>query len=554
MIAFLIYILKSSFCLALLYGFYRLLFASTTRFSLNRWILTGGMLTCLLLPFISLELEHESLVQSPFMLMEEWQEEWEQPVGGISAAGTTEVSQEETGHCGWPVFLVVAYLSGCAFVLLQWMVGYIRLFRWINRQEYKEWNGWRWVLYDIPVRPFSWRRYIVMNRREYEEDSPVCLHEEMHCRYGHCYDNLLMQLVLVFHWWNPLVWKLKHELSGVHEYQADEGVLNQGIDAKTYQLLLVRKAVDSRLYSMACGFTHSSLKKRISMMSKKRNSKWVRLRVLLAVPLAAGVVYTFARPEMKKTVADYSAVLEMKNQGKEIPGLMTQDAEQRRDTDNLMLDYTSSEKAYVLELYCNQRNQFLFGPKNPVAKKEPVDWETMTDKARKQLTDAFVELYSKKKEKMLPIVVRIVADRNAKMEAITDAKQKLIKAYEVVRRELSETYPQELVDECLIPRFYYASPKAYADVPAGVSDKSIPLPGYEIRFFVDNAEVGELKDFSLDELSSKIKQLCEENQSENFSVSLKIPSDASEGVVYDIKQILREGYMLRLNLVQGLQN
>lgn len=554
MIAFLIYILKSSFCLALLYGFYRLLFASTTRFSLNRWILTGGMLTCLLLPFISLELEHESLVQSPFMLMEEWQEEWEQPVGGISAAGTTEVSQEETGHCGWPVFLVVAYLSGCAFVLLQWMVGYIRLFRWINRQEYKEWNGWRWVLYDIPVRPFSWRRYIVMNRREYEEDSPVCLHEEMHCRYGHCYDNLLIQFVLIFHWWNPLVWKLKHELNGVHEYQADEGVLNQGIDAKTYQLLLVRKAVGSRLYSMACGFTHSSLKKRISMMSKKRNSKWVRLRVLLAVPLAAGVVYTFARPEMKKTVADYSAVLEMKNQGKKIPGLMTQDAEQRRDTDNLMLDYTSSEKAYVLELYCNQRNQFLFGPKNPVAKKEPVDWETMTDKARKQLTDAFVELYSKKKEKMLPIVVRIVADRNAKMEAITDAKQKLIKAYEVVRRELSETYPQELVDECLIPRFYYASPKAYADVPAGVSDKGIPLSGYEIRFFVDNAEVGELKDFSLDELSSKIKQLCEENQSENFSVSLKIPSDASEGVVYDIKQILRKGYMLRLNLVQGLQN
>ena len=233
---------------------------------------------------------------------------------------------------------------------------------------------------------------------------------------------------------------------------------------------------------------------------------------------------------------------------------MTQDAEQRRDTDNLMLDYTSSEKAYVLELYCNQRNQFLFGPKNPVAKKEPVDWETMTDKARKQLTDAFVELYSKKKEKMLPIVVRIVADRNAKMEAITDAKQKLIKAYEVVRRELSETYPRELVDECLIPRFYYASPKAFADVPAGISDKGIPLPGYEIRFFVDNAEVGELKDFSLDELSSKIKQLCEENQSENFSVSLKIPSDASEGVVYDIKQILRKGYMLRLNLVQGLQN
>lgn len=80
------------------------------------------------------------------------------------------------------------------------------------------------------------------------------------------------------------------------------------------------------------------------------------------------------------------------------------------------------------------------------------------------------------------------------------------------------------------------------------------MPGYEIRFFVDNAEVGELKDFSLDELSSKIKQLCEENQSENFSVSLKIPSDASDGVVYDIKRALREGYMLKLNLMDDSQD
>ena len=209
------------------------------------------------------------------------------------------------------------------------------------------------------------------------------------------------------------------------------------------------------------------------MMSKKRNTKWVRLRVLLAVPLAAGVVYAFAKPEVKETVADYSAVLQTKNQGKAKSGLVVRDAEQRRDTDNLMLDHISSEKAYVLELYCNQRNHFLFGPENPVSKKELVDWKTMTDKVRKQLTDAFAELYSKQKKEMFPIVVRIVADRNAKMGAITTAKQKLMKAYDEARQELSKTYPQELVDKCLTSRFYYASPKAYADVPAGVADKSV---------------------------------------------------------------------------------
>ena len=283
------------------------------------------------------------------------------------------------------------------------------------------------------------------------------------------------------------------------------------------------------------------------MMSKRRTSKWVRLRVLLAVPLAAGVVYAFARPEVKETVADYGAALQTKNQGKEKSGY----AVQQQNTDNLMLDHISSEKAYVLELYCNQRNQFLFGPEKPISKKKFVDYETMTDEARKQLKDSFVKLYSEQKEEMFPIVVRIVADRNAKMGAITAAKQKLVEAYDEVRRELSKTYPQKLVNECLISRFYYASPKAYADVPAGVADKSVPLPGYEVRFLKNNVIVGELEDFSLDELSLKIKQWCKENKAENLAVSLKVPSDASEGVVYDIKQALREGYMLKLNLMNG---
>lgn len=290
------------------------------------------------------------------------------------------------------------------------------------------------------------------------------------------------------------------------------------------------------------------------MMSKKRNSKWVRLRILLAVPLAAGVVYIFARPEVKGTVADYSATFKEKTQGRANFGLTKADVEQRRDTDNLMANYISSEKACILELCCNQHNQFLWGPENRAKEKVFVDWETMTDEVKKKLTDSFIKQYLEQKQKMVPVAIRIVADRNAKTEAIAVAKQKLVEAYEMARQELAETYPRELVDKCLMPHFYYASPKAFADVPAGISDKGIPLPGYEIRFIVDNVEVGELKDFSLDELSSKIEQICTNNDSENIVVSLKIPSDASDGVVYDIKRALREGYMLKLNLMDDSQD
>ena len=177
-----------------------------------------------------------------------------------------------------------------------------------------------------------------------------------------------------------------------------------------------------------------------------------------------------------------------------------------------------------------------------------------TDEVKKKLTDSFIKQYLEQKQKMVPVVIRIVADRNAKTEAIAVAKQKLVEAYEMARQELAETYPRELVDKCLMPHFYYASPKAFADVPVGVADRSLSLSGYDIRFFIDNLEVGELNDFSLDELSSKIKQLCVEHKSEHLSALLEVPSDASEGVVYDIKQVLREGYVLRLNLVQDSQD
>ena len=85
-----------------------------------------------------------------------------------------------------------------------------------------------------------------------------------------------------------LVWLWQKELRDLHEYQADHGVISCGIDVKTYQLLLVEKAVGTRLYSMACGFDHCSLKKRITMMMERKTPRWKRLYILIAFPLAAG--------------------------------------------------------------------------------------------------------------------------------------------------------------------------------------------------------------------------------------------------------------------------
>ncbi|MBT9900948.1 M56 family peptidase, partial [Bacteroides thetaiotaomicron] len=75
-----------------------------------------------------------------------------------------------------------------------------------------------------------------------------------------------------------------------------------------YQLLLIKKAVGTRLYSMANSFNHSKLKKRITMMLKEKSNPWARLKYLYVLPLAAIAVTAFARPEISERVEEISAV------------------------------------------------------------------------------------------------------------------------------------------------------------------------------------------------------------------------------------------------------
>ena len=81
---------------------------------------------------------------------------------------------------------------------------------------------------------------------------------------------------------------MRSELRMLHEYEADEAVLDKGIDASQYQLLLVRKAVGDRRFLIANSFNHSKLKNRINMMQKIKTVKWARLAYLACLPLLFG--------------------------------------------------------------------------------------------------------------------------------------------------------------------------------------------------------------------------------------------------------------------------
>lgn len=59
---------------------------------------------------------------------------------------------------------------------------------------------------------------------------------------------------------------------------------------------------------MANNLNHSSLKKRITMMLKRKSNPWARLKYLYVLPLAAASVAVFARPEVSNTLYEISSV------------------------------------------------------------------------------------------------------------------------------------------------------------------------------------------------------------------------------------------------------
>ncbi|MBM3295116.1 MAG: hypothetical protein FJY82_11435 [Candidatus Aminicenantes bacterium] len=124
----------------------------------------------------------------------------------------------------------------------------------------------------------------------------ILAHELVHVRQIHSLDILLMELVVAVQWFNPFVWPYKKSLQENHEYLADAGVIAQGFSPAAYRLLLFEQHVGAQLFEFANNFKQSQIKRRILMMSKTHSGGAAKLKLLLAIPLAALLALAFADP------------------------------------------------------------------------------------------------------------------------------------------------------------------------------------------------------------------------------------------------------------------
>lgn len=288
---FFIYSVKVAVCLALFYLFHKLLMSRDTFHTFNRFAILSMMLLSLVLPLVHLSLDSEAGINRGTVALEGLVAQTVVADGGNGVGEGLSLTQ----------LLLAAYVLGVVLFVGKALLSVGSLLRLIRRARCVEVrNGIRIYTMQGDISPFSWFRYIIMSEKDWQENRrEIVLHEMAHIRRCHSMDVAVCNMMIVFQWYNPAAWLLKRELQTVHEYEADEAVLSAGVDATHYQMLLIRKAVGERLFSMANNLNHNSLKKRITMMKIKRTNPVQKAKIAFVLPLAAMTVAAFASQKVE---------------------------------------------------------------------------------------------------------------------------------------------------------------------------------------------------------------------------------------------------------------
>ena len=334
------YIIKSSLLLAVLYGGFALLLSRETFHRFNRIALLSVLVASMVLPLIRLTIQKPQFLcyEKPEAVQAEQQSDSKKDAvqadiqyagknGGIAYPYTqngwiTDPSEQvmkafhpslggdRGGFSPGGAVGGCVYLLGFLASLAIFFVGLFRLFREIRGGVHtKDELGNTIVIRGGNFAPFSFLHYIIINASDYEHlRRPILAHEQAHIRLGHTYDLLLLEAVKAVQWFNPFVYLLGRDLKAVHEYEADNAVLSYGIDAKTYQLLLVTKAVGSRLQTVCNNLSHHSLKKRINMMHTHKTNRWLMGKALILPALMALAVVVWAKPKVEEIIPSNETV------------------------------------------------------------------------------------------------------------------------------------------------------------------------------------------------------------------------------------------------------
>ena len=297
--SFVVYVLEWALCLSAFLLLYKMCFSGSTFHRFNRFFLLGCVAVSALLPLVHITTSEQI-----------------EPIAEVCRLNTeqfetvqmqvTEVREQPSVGQRIFVFVTLAYLLYMAIQVIGWLKSVVKMLLFLRGKRTRRVGRWiRLVAHNNEYGPFSWMNYIVISDKERGFDRRASMHHELsHIRLLHPLDLVFVLLCTLV---NPVCWLVMKEIKVVHEYEADDEVINHyHIRSRDYQRLLVMRTVGAEAYALACSF-NLNIKKRIIMMKKKQSTWWRLTWMAVTFPLVGVALTAFSKPkEALKEVVDSS--------------------------------------------------------------------------------------------------------------------------------------------------------------------------------------------------------------------------------------------------------
>jgi hypothetical protein len=156
-----------------------------------------------------------------------------------------------------------------------------------RKNEVTQMEGFDFINTNEDNAPFSflnnlfWKQSISLQE---EVGQQIFKHEITHIQQKHTWDRIYCQIVTSIFWMNPFNWFIQKELVVIHEFIADEeAVGNSNVEA--FAKMLLQTHYGNHFLNPTHQFFYSSIKRRLTMLTKSSNTKYSYLRRVMVLPI-----------------------------------------------------------------------------------------------------------------------------------------------------------------------------------------------------------------------------------------------------------------------------
>jgi len=269
-----IYLLKVSGGLAIIFLPYYFLFRNDPNLVIKRFYLLAGIAAAWIFPFITFRKLPVALDLTPTVFID-------LDTPATQAVLLNNASIETGLTINWLQIVIFIYLAGLTimflknlFIVLKWN------FTWLRTHDEE---GVAYTKNNEVFTLFT-RIFVPGSLREEADLDNVLLHEKAHIQQLHFIDLMLMEFTLLLTWFNPFSWLISRMIKENHEHLADRQVLSAGINPARYKAQLMNHTLGVNVFRLGMQFNHSLTLKRFKMMKKPKKSPLGILKIAMLIP------------------------------------------------------------------------------------------------------------------------------------------------------------------------------------------------------------------------------------------------------------------------------